>query len=384
MKSVIITAPTLEPITPAELKLHLRVDSGSFAGNIDETISIAPGSHVIAANYTTHVGTAVEVLGYTAVVVATFGVLTVGGVVDVKIQESDDNVTYTDWATGAFTQVTISATASTQEKAYTGVKRYIRTVAKVITQNSEFGTTVIRLTATSIEDDLLDAIIIASRENVEDITRRALLTQTWDMYLDGFPSVDFIKIPFGNLATVTHIKYKDSAGAETNMTKALTAFAASDVTPATKTKVTSAAHGFDDGDTVYVSGTTSYNGAHTVSNSGTNTFDITVVYVANDATGTATENYIVETNGEGMGRVVLPYGVSWPSFTAYPSSPIVIRFVCGWTTAALVPYKIKAACLLVATDLYSNREGQIVSGQDYKENRAVQRLLASARLWDEF
>jgi len=385
MKMVLQTAPIIECISLSELKLHLRVDSGSFAGNIDETISIAPGSHVIADNYTTHAGTAVEVLGYTAVVVASFGVATVGGVVDVKIQEADaSGGPWTDWATGAFTQVTISATASTQEKAYTGTKRYIRTVAKVITQNSEFGTTIIRLTATSVEDDLLDAIITSAREHIEDITSRALLTQTWDYYLDEFPSGNSIKIPFGNLATVTHVKYKNSAWTETNMTKALTAFAASDITPLTKTKVTSAAHDFDDGDTVYISGTTSYNGAQTVSNSATNTFDITVVYVANDATGMATENYIVETNGEGIGRIVLPYGVLWPSFTAYPSNPIVIRFICGWTTAALVPYKIKAVCLLIAADLYSNREGQVLSGHDYKENKAGQRLLASARLWDEF
>jgi len=49
-----------------------------------------------------------------------------------------------------------------------------------------------------------------------------------------------------------------------------------------------------------------------------------------------------------------------------------------------VPYKIKSAMPLICSDLYANREAQIVSGQDYRENKAVQRLLASARLWDEF
>jgi uncharacterized phiE125 gp8 family phage protein len=317
MKVLLKTAPVLEPIDLAALKLHLRVDSGSFADNIDETILIAPGSHAIAANYTTHIGTSKEVLGYTAVVVAQYGVLTVGGVVDIKIQESDDNATWADWTGGAFTQVTISAASSTQEKAYTGTKRYIRTVAKVITQAAEFSTTVIRLTATSVEDDLLTAIITASREHVEDITRRALLTQTWYYYLDEFPDEDFIKLPFGNLqSTGLVITYKDTDGTATTMT--------------------------------------------------------------------LTTDYLVETNGEGIGRIVLPYGGSWPTDTLYPSNPITVEFACGWTAAASIPKKIIAAVKLICADLYTNREGKVLSSFDYKENKAVKALLASSRLWDEF
>ncbi|MFH2075684.1 MAG: hypothetical protein ABIJ57_10125 [Pseudomonadota bacterium] len=318
MKIVLATAPVLEPITSAELKLHLRLDSGSFADNIDETQSIAPGSHAIADNYTTHAGAAVEVLGYTAVVQFQAGTNGATGTVDVKIQDSDDNVTWTDWGT-AFTQVTTANDNAIQEKAYTGTKRYIRTVAKVLLAACEFGTTVIRLTATSVEDDLLTAIIQASREHIEDITRRALLSQTWDYYLDEFPEDDdFIKLPFGNLQSAgLTVKYTDSDGTVTTMT--------------------------------------------------------------------VTTQYLVETNGEGIGRIVLPYGVSWPSFTAYPSNPIKITFVCGWTTQALVPSKIKAAVKLLAADLYENRESQSVGvAQIYFENKAVSRLLASARLWDEF
>ncbi len=315
MNVKLITAPILYPISTSDLKLHLRLDSGSFSGNIDETISIAPGSHAVANNYTTHVGTGVSVIGYTAVVVANFGVLTVGSVVDIKIQESDDNATWTDWTGGAFTQVTISASSSTQEKEYTGTKAYIRTVAKVITQAGEFSTTVIRLASQAAEDDLLNAIIYAGIEHVENITRRKLLTQTWEYYLDEFPEDDFIKIPFGNLASVTSIIYKDSDGTETTMT--------------------------------------------------------------------VNTDYLVETNGEGIGRIVLPYGITWPTFTAWPSKPITIKFVCGWTAAASVPYVIKVALKLICADMYENREGKVLSSFNYQENKAVNALLASCKLWDE-
>ena len=61
MNVALKTPPTLECISLSELKLHLRLDSGSFADNFDEAQSIAPGSHVIADNYTTHAGASVEV-----------------------------------------------------------------------------------------------------------------------------------------------------------------------------------------------------------------------------------------------------------------------------------------------------------------------------------
>lgn len=446
MKAHLYAAPTIEPITLAELKMHLRLDSGSFADSIDEVQSIAPGLKAFVDNWTTHAGAAVEVLGLSSVVALASGTSAAGGTVDVKIQDSDDNVTWSDWGT-AFTQITtdgvltsaalaigttltnvangiftyfiagvpyskpadaagtapgndeipigkygavafeigadnvidvieaagngagyttaalaiaglaavqaghvrmgtVTATKSdgsftfgttalnavnatvvytqatlkanynaTYEKAYTGTKRYIRTVSKVLVANCSFGTTVIRQAPTSAEDDLLTALIATARGHVEDITGRALLTQTWDYFLDEWPRDNFIKLPFGSLQSVTSIKWKDSAGTETTLT--------------------------------------------------------------------VTTDYLVETNGVGIGRIMLPYGVTWPSGTLYPSNPITIRFICGWTAAILVPLKIVSAIKMIAADLYEQR-GEPVVGQTVVENKVSDRLLASSRLWDEF
>lgn len=166
------------------------------------------------------------------------------------------------------------------------------------------------------QDTLYDDLIETARGYVEDITRRALLTQTWDYYLDAFPSKNYFLLPFGNLASVTHIKYTDSDGDETTMT--------------------------------------------------------------------VTTDYIVETNGDQCGRIVLPYGETWPSFTAYTSNPIVCRFVCGWTAAASVPAKIRTAVKMIAAKLYMSRGDDIVGSWSVHEDKFYLNLLNSQRLWEEF
>lgn len=68
------------------------------------------------------------------------------------------------------------------------------------------------------ESGLISDIIITAREHIEDITRRALITQTWGYCLDRWPSCDRILLPNGNLQSVTWIKWKDSAGVVTTLT----------------------------------------------------------------------------------------------------------------------------------------------------------------------
>ncbi|MCL6557197.1 MAG: hypothetical protein K6U74_00060 [Firmicutes bacterium] len=59
-------------------------------------------------------------------------------------------------------------------------------------------------------------MIPAARRWVEQRINRALITQTWALYLDAFPAV--ITLPMGNVQSVTHIKYTDQGGTLTTIT----------------------------------------------------------------------------------------------------------------------------------------------------------------------
>lgn len=387
MNLKLITPATFEPVSLNELKLHCRIDSGSFSDNIDEVQLIPPALHTVNVGYTlfyetltldvapggagwaagdtltgaastktcvvvevlttktytvknrtgaftlgeiisngtatadqgllfpTFTSSKVEVLGYTSTVVLEAGALTTG-TIDAKIQDSDDAITWTDWTGGAFTQVTAANDNANQEIAYTGIKRYIRVAANVLVASCPFSVTVIRLTGTAVEDDLLNELIKTARTDVEHDSRRQIITATWDYFLKCWPSSDRIKIPLGNLQTITYIKWKDTAGTETTLTE--------------------------------------------------NT------------------DYIVETNGDQCGFVVLPYSYPWPSGTLFPSNPITIRFICGWTTAALVPSTAKSAIKIRCAKLYESR-GEDIVGITVHEDKTYKALVDHIpRLYDEF
>jgi len=68
------------------------------------------------------------------------------------------------------------------------------------------------------EDALLDSMIVSAREWCESYTGRGLARQTVEVYLDYWE--DEIELPLPPLASVTSIKYKDSAGTETTVAAA--------------------------------------------------------------------------------------------------------------------------------------------------------------------
>lgn len=77
-----------------------------------------------------------------------------------------------------------------------------------------------------IDDDETDAeimrVVASARRWTENYLNRALMTQTWDLYLDEFPNEDYIELPFPPLQSVTWVKYKAAS------TGVLTVMAAAD------------------------------------------------------------------------------------------------------------------------------------------------------------
>lgn len=55
----------------------------------------------------------------------------------------------------------------------------------------------------------------AAQAWVETVTGRKLVTQTWKWFLDDFPMGDRLTLPFGQLQSITHITYTDTAGTQT-------------------------------------------------------------------------------------------------------------------------------------------------------------------------
>lgn len=311
----IYAEPAIEPVSLQDIKSHLRLDSGSIDDNLSPSQSIAPGSHAVTVGYAL-IGSYVDVLGYSAEVIFDSGTNQATGTVDIKIQESDDHSTWTDWAGGAFTQVTTANDNAIYKKSYTGSKQYIRVVGKVLLAACEFGVSIVRYASDTTEDTLLSTLITAARKEVEKITHRALITQTWDLWLDEFPSESFIKVPKGKLQSITSFAYTDSGGTTTTMT--------------------------------------------------------------------ATTDYLVDTNSD-PGRIVLPYGVSWPSPILYPMNPIAIRFVCGYgLTAADVEAGLRTAIKMMVEDMYNSRDAKTILpiAQTITENKTVMNLLIPYTLWE--
>jgi uncharacterized phiE125 gp8 family phage protein len=97
-----------------------------------------------------------------------------------------------------------------------------------------------------------------------------------------------------------------------------------------------------------------------------------------ETTMTVTTEYLVDSDSN-VGRIVLPYGKSWPSFTAYSVNPITIIYVTGYST---LPKPLQQALLLVAGTMYENRENdiEIIGGQFHQTEFAAKALMDQYRV----
>jgi uncharacterized phiE125 gp8 family phage protein len=203
-----ITPVSTEILSLTEVKTHLRLDIGDIT-----TEQLLVPDNRSADTYTS---SGVDVIGKNAIVNLNSGTNQATGTVDVHIEESDDNVTYTDWST-AFTQITTANDNAVYEKQYKGNKQYIRVVAVVSNAECDFSVDLIYSDNSNVEDTYLSSLITVAREYCETVTRRGLGTQTLELILDDF-SNDYIELPKSPVQSITSIKYKDSDSTETTWT----------------------------------------------------------------------------------------------------------------------------------------------------------------------
>ncbi len=219
MSLTLVTAPATEPLTVAEVKAHLRLDSATgepsptlitaalaavpIAGNLEN------GTHRYLATFVTADGETDAGLATAAVTVAD---KTVNGKVEL-------------------TAIPLGGAAVTARKIYrqfnsTGTFKLQSTIsnntATTLTDNvanASLGSDAPATNTTS--DPEVVAWISGAREYGETVTHRAFITQTWDLKLDGFPCDGVIWLPKAPLISVTSVTYVDPAGASQTWSAAL-------------------------------------------------------------------------------------------------------------------------------------------------------------------
>jgi uncharacterized phiE125 gp8 family phage protein len=151
------------------------------------------------------------------------------------------------------------------------------------------------------EDDEISQAIAAATERAEIATQRAVMLQTWDFVLDGFPHEGWIELPRPPLVSVTSVKYVDPSGA-------IQTWAPSPATGG---------------------------------------------YLVDAPAGPRCRR----------GRVCLPFAGVWP-VTIGQAASVTVRFTCGYASASAVPALLKTAIFLDIGTLFANREGILTSGRE--------------------
>lgn len=293
----LVTGPATEPLTLAEVKAHLRLDSTSgecapsaltaalaspaAAGNVDN------GAHRYLATFVTadgeteagEVSAAVTVADKTVNGQVSLSAIPLGGsvVTSRKIYRT---------TAGGSTYLLLTTLADNTTTTYTDNTADSGLGAQAPTTNTTL-------------DPTLNALIKAARQHVESYTSRALITQTWDWKGDNFRVMrDFaypgapMVVPLPPLISVTSITYLDTAGAS-------------------------------------------------------QTWSSSTGYQTDIPTGSPWLP---------AGRIMPKENQSYPSTQSSTFNTVTVRFVCGYGAASAVPLPIKHAMLMLIGHWYEHRE----------------------------
>lgn len=63
------------------------------------------------------------------------------------------------------------------------------------------------------DDAYVTTCVQAARQYIEEVCWRGVVTQTWELVLDGFPCDEEQELPGGNLGAITSVTYTDADGA---------------------------------------------------------------------------------------------------------------------------------------------------------------------------
>lgn len=302
----LVSAPATEPLSLAEVKAHLRIDS--TAAEPAPTL-VTPALAALGAGNLTN-----GLYRYLATFVTADGE-TDPGQVSAAVSVADHTVN----GQIALSAIPIGGSAVTSRKLYrtiAGGALYLLLATLADNTTTVYADNVADASlgaqapvTNTTADPQLTQWISAARLFAESFTHRALITQTWDLQLDGFPAnwstvyidtrqVDggAIWIPKPPLTSVTSVSYVDTSGA-------------------------------------------------------------TQVWASTNYTVDAPQGPTAR-----MGRVVPAWSLYYPVTRSVPNAATV-RFIAGYGAASAVPPALKSAMKLLIGNWYVNREaGQIIRG----------------------